>query len=125
MAIDEPHQTVITGDSIGQIKVFEIEEALNEEVSLKVTVIEADSILSADANGFSDPYARVIAPFLPFVYVCMYVNVYICMFMTQSCTRIRTNDDPCLSPFVCVFMYVHVCVCMYVYVYVCSCAWRL
>lgn len=42
-----------------QVKVLDVAEALEEIMTLHLTVIEAHDLIAADANGFSDPYAKV------------------------------------------------------------------
>lgn len=58
-----------------QIKVMNVAEALEEIMTLHLTVIEAHELIAADANGFSDPYGKVRNESLKCFGVCVIRSV--------------------------------------------------
>ena len=60
MASNPDQNLIATGDSLGKIRTFDITSVTNEVISLSFDVIEAAELVAADANGFSDPYVKLV-----------------------------------------------------------------
>jgi len=60
MAIQKYNECVITGDNQGHVRMHSLQDACLEKIDVRVTVHGAKQIMAADANGFSDPYCKVM-----------------------------------------------------------------
>ena len=60
MAVDPAQSVLATADVRGNLRTFDISTVTDEVIRLQVSIISANDLIGADADGLSDPYTRVM-----------------------------------------------------------------